>query len=87
VKQNVSPKLFWKNHKINSATHSAANLEDLMMVATKINISSLQEFVLTKVSRDAPLYSVMICEPEDMELAEFLIHVKLWLKLCRGKLT
>jgi hypothetical protein len=87
VKQNVSPRLFWKNHKIDSATPSAANLEDLLMAATRVNISSLQDFVLTKISKDAPIYSVILCEPTEMSLEEFLFQVKLWLKLLRGRLT
>jgi hypothetical protein len=57
------------------------------MAPIKINISELKQFVLTKVSRDAPLYAVILCEPDDMDLAEFLIQVKLWLKLSRGRLA
>jgi hypothetical protein len=57
------------------------------MAANRINISPLKAFVLTKVSPDAPLYSVILCEPDDMDLAEFLIQVKLWLKLSRGRLA
>lgn len=57
------------------------------MATTRINISELKQFVLTKVSKDAPLYSVILCEPDTMDLAEFLIQVKLWLKLSRGRLA
>lgn len=57
------------------------------MAPDKISITSFKEYVFTNVSRDAPLYSVMLCEPEYMEIAEFLIQAKLWLKLCRGRLT
>jgi len=57
------------------------------MATNKINISSVRELVLAKASRDSPLYAVMIYEPDEMELAEFLIKSKLWLKLCRGRLT
>jgi len=57
------------------------------MATTRINISELKQFVLTKVSKDAPLYSVILCEPDTMGLAEFLIQIKLWLKLSRGRLA
>jgi len=61
--------------------------ESLIMAAFRINISELKQFVLTKVSKDAPLYSVILCEPDEMSIAEFLLQVKLWLKLSRGRLT
>jgi hypothetical protein len=61
--------------------------ENLIMVTTRINISELKQFVLTKVSKDAPLYSVILCEPDDMDIVEFLLQVKLWLKLSRGRLA
>jgi hypothetical protein len=55
-------------------------------VRAKINISKLKEFVLTKCSKDSPLYAVFSGEVEEMDAAEFEIKLKLWLKLAKGKL-
>jgi hypothetical protein len=58
----------------------------LITAKARINISKLKDFVLTKCSRDSPLYLVFSGEVEEMDPAEFEIKFKLWLKLAKGKL-
>ena len=50
---------------------------------TQVNISALKKFVFEKISKDNPLRELVLSEPDRLDVTEFLILVKNWLRLLR----
>jgi len=58
----------------------------LITAKARINISKLKQFALNEISKDSPLYNVILCEPDEVDTVEFVSKLKIWLTLVRGKL-